>query len=50
MGRTGDINAARDVDVGELWAFPEHQTMAEVIAEEATRDRRRKPLLPFTAL
>jgi hypothetical protein len=28
--------AARDVAVGEPWAFPEHRTMAEVIAEEAS--------------
>jgi hypothetical protein len=26
--------AARDVPAGESWAFPEHRTMAEVIAEE----------------
>jgi hypothetical protein len=26
--------AARDVAVGEPWAFREHRTMAEVIAEE----------------
>ncbi len=28
--------AARDVAVGEPWTFPEHRTMAEVIADEAT--------------
>jgi hypothetical protein len=28
--------AARDVAVGEPWIFPEHRTMAEVIAEKAT--------------
>jgi hypothetical protein len=28
--------AARDVAVGEPWPFPEHRTMAEVIAEEAS--------------
>jgi hypothetical protein len=28
--------AARDVPVGEPWIFPEHRTMAEVIAEETT--------------
>ena len=28
--------AARDVAAGESWAFPEHRTMAQVIAEEAT--------------
>jgi hypothetical protein len=27
--------AARDVSVGESWAFGNHRTMAEVIAEEA---------------
>ena len=26
--------AARDVAVGESWAFREHRTMAEVIAQE----------------
>jgi hypothetical protein len=26
--------AARDVRVGESWAFENHRTMAEVIAEE----------------
>jgi len=28
--------AARDVPVGESWAFREHRSMAEVIAEEKT--------------
>jgi hypothetical protein len=28
--------AARDVPAGESWAFPDHRTMAEVIAEHAT--------------
>jgi hypothetical protein len=28
--------AARDVAPGELWVFPDHRTMAEVIADEAT--------------
>jgi hypothetical protein len=28
--------AARDVPAGESWAFPEHRTMAQVIAEQAT--------------
>jgi hypothetical protein len=28
--------AARDVPAGESWVFPEHRTMAEVIAEETT--------------
>src|ERR1700732_5449272 len=28
--------AARDVTVGEPWIFPEHRTMAEIIADEAT--------------
>src|SRR6185436_18567654 len=28
--------AARDVPVGESWAFREHRTMAEIIAEEKT--------------
>ena len=28
--------AARDVLAGESWAFPEHRTMAEVIADETT--------------
>src|SRR6202030_1578518 len=28
--------AARDVPPGERWIFPEHRTMAEVIADEAT--------------
>jgi hypothetical protein len=28
--------ASRDVPAGESWAFPEHRTMAEVIADEAT--------------
>jgi len=28
--------AARDVPAGESWAFREHRTMAEVIAEEKT--------------
>jgi len=28
--------AARDVAVGEARTFPEHRTMAEVIAEKAT--------------
>ena len=28
--------AARDVPVSEPWVFPEHRTMAEVIADEAT--------------
>jgi hypothetical protein len=27
--------AARDVPAGESWAFPEHRTMAKVIADEA---------------
>jgi hypothetical protein len=26
--------AARDVPAGESWAFPEHRTMAQVVAEE----------------
>jgi hypothetical protein len=28
--------AARDVPAGESWVFPEHRTLAEVIADEAT--------------
>ena len=28
--------AARDVPPGEPWIFPDHRTMAEVIADEAT--------------
>jgi hypothetical protein len=28
------VMAARDVPAGESWAFPEHRTMAEVLAEE----------------
>jgi hypothetical protein len=27
--------AARDVPVGESWAFRDHRTMAEVLADEA---------------
>ena len=32
--RVEAATAARDVPAGESWAFPEHRTMAEVIAEE----------------
>jgi hypothetical protein len=28
--------AVRDVSLGESWAFREHRTMADVIAEEKT--------------
>jgi hypothetical protein len=28
--------AARDIPVGQSWAFHEHRTMAEIIAEEKT--------------
>ena len=28
------LAAARDVSAGEVWAFREHRTMAEIIAEE----------------
>jgi hypothetical protein len=30
------VTAARDVPVGESWAFRDHRTMAQVIAEEET--------------
>ncbi len=30
----GDLRAARDVAVGERWAFVEHRSMAEVIGAE----------------
>jgi hypothetical protein len=35
--------AARDVAVGEPWMFPEHRTMAEVIAEETAAAWRLRP-------
>jgi hypothetical protein len=31
------VIAARDVAVGQSWAFREHRTMAEIIAEEKSR-------------
>jgi hypothetical protein len=34
--RVEAATAARDVAVGKPWTFPEHRTMAEVIAEETT--------------
>ena len=34
--RVEAATAARDVAIGEPWTFPEHRTMAEVIAEDAT--------------
>src|SRR5215471_3969227 len=37
--------AARDVPAGESWAFPEHRTMAEVLADETTTARRFNPLI-----
>ena len=33
--RVEAATAARDVAAGERWTFPEHRTMAQVIADEA---------------